>query len=157
MILDEAFSSDSSSLCIARRRLRFQRRTPTVTRMSKGIAAPMPAPIPTPLQPLGESEGSGEAVVVAAVTIEGRLAADTSTEDDEVDSELEVAKVDEVVNLSAADGSKEVDDDSLVGREAAVVLEEDAIELVEEDDDGNGELEEDFAETIKSGAENIRF
>ena len=38
-----------------------------------------------------------------------------------------------------------------------VVVEEDVVELVEGEGDSDDELKEDFAETIKSGAENIRF
>jgi hypothetical protein len=39
----------------------------------------------------------------------------------------------------------------------ATAVEEDTVELVEGEGDSVDELEDDFAETIKSGAENIRF
>jgi hypothetical protein len=76
-----------------------------IIRISRGIAAPMLAPISTPVQSFGESDDSGGGVAVAATTIEGRLAADTSVEDNGV------ANLFEVEELGEADEPGEVDDD----------------------------------------------
>jgi hypothetical protein len=157
--LDEAPSSEASKFCIARRRWRFQRITPRIERINRGTAAPMPAPIPTPVQSLPEFEGSGGVVVGVVTKIEGRLAVDDSTEDNELDIVFEAAELDElgVIDvLDVVDELAEVDDDLDANRDATAV-EEDTVELGEGDGDSVDELEDDFAETIKSGAENIRF
>ena len=114
VILEEAPPSDASSLCIARRRWRIHRRMPMTIRMRRGTAAPMPAPTSTPVQSFEVFGDFGGGVVVAATTIEGRLAAVTSIEDNEVDSVSEADELDEVVSLSAAAGVEDVDDDSIV-------------------------------------------
>jgi hypothetical protein len=116
----------------------------------------MPAPIPTPVQSLPEFEDFGGAVVGVVTKIEGKLAVDDSIEDNEVNAVFEGDELDEGGELKRVDELAEVDDDLDVNWEAAAV-EEDNVALVEGEGDIVDELEEDFAETIKSGAENIRF
>jgi len=85
-----------------------------ITRISRGIAAPMPAPISTPVQSFGVFGDFGRGVVVAATTIEGRLVADTRVEDNGVDNVSEADEPEEVVGLSAAARLEDADDDSVV-------------------------------------------
>jgi hypothetical protein len=127
--------------------------------MSRGTAAPMPAPMPTPVQSLPEFGVLGGVVVGVASKTESILVVDDSTEDNELDIVFEAAELDElgVIDvLDVADELAEVDDDFNADWEAAAV-EEDTVELVEGEGDDVDELEEGFTETIKSGAENIRF
>jgi hypothetical protein len=130
--------------------------------MNRGTAAPMPAPIPTPVQSRPEFGDCGGVVVGVVTKIEGVLAVDDSIEDNEIETEVEADKLDRSDELGEVDGLEVVDeladvDDALdAGREAAAV-EEDTVELVEGEGDSVNELEDDFAATIKSGAENIRF
>jgi hypothetical protein len=87
---------------------------PMIDRISRGTAAPIPAPIPTPVQSLPDFGDVGAAAVVADTTIDGRLAADTSTEEDEVDKVFEVGELGEVAELDVVDEPVEVDDDASV-------------------------------------------